>query len=905
MSLKSHLNGHRLVEIIVKLLTCLLLIILTVPTSLRALDIPVTQGGDFQSALNSAIPGDRIILTAGATFTGNFILPYAGTGTQWITVQSSKLSALPAPGSRVSPSDAVNMPTVVAADPQYPAIKTVNNSNHYRFIGIEVKAPAGAYQNDVITLGTGYETQLSQLPHHFDVDRCYIHGDPQTGSKRGLALNGTFMSVRNSYFSDLKSTTQDSQAIMGWNGAGPFAIYNNYLEGSGENIMFGGATPAIQNLIPTGIDIRGNYFLKPLTWLPGSPIYAGTPWMVKTNLELKNAATVTIDGNIFENSWTSGQIGFGITFTPRAENGAAPWVRVQDITFTNNIVKNTAQGINIGGSDDLARNPDGTYQGVGQRMKIQNNVFSTNLSFYKLGRFFQIVNGAANVTFDHNTAFPTSHIGYFDGVPSPNLIYSNNLTSPTAYGMFGSYQGQGLTTLATYAPNSALNRNAMGQPSFLYPANNYFPQDLTSVGIANYVGGDFSLLATSPYAGLGTDGKNIGADIAAVSAATSTAINGQNSSYVTSPFDPTDSTTTLSILQGSNQTVSAGNMLPLRLMAKARPGDSVTFSAPVSGASGTFAGGAVVSVVADATGVAQAPVFTANKQPGTYNVVASVTGITGTLQFPEITVPGGVASVIAVSGSGQTAAVNTQFGFPLSVRVTDSFGNPVSNVAVTFTVPASAIGTKFVTGATLATTVTNSVGTAVSPYLVAGTTAGTSQVLASVSGFTPTTAFLLTTTVPAVPDLTISVMHAETFVAGQDASYSITVRNSGNQVTSGKVTVNALLPAGLTLVDSFGTGWKCTKSNCFRTDLLGAGASFLPLTVKVAVAANAPSDLTFSAVVSGGGETNIVNNSASDSTTISCSATSTTCSVVVPVISWSSLLDAKVGAAAARKQIRR
>ena len=37
--------------------------------------IRVAAGGDFQAALNSANPGDEIVLQAGATYTGNFVLP--------------------------------------------------------------------------------------------------------------------------------------------------------------------------------------------------------------------------------------------------------------------------------------------------------------------------------------------------------------------------------------------------------------------------------------------------------------------------------------------------------------------------------------------------------------------------------------------------------------------------------------------------------------------------------------------------------------------------------------------------------------------------------------------------------------------------------------------------------------
>src|SRR6267142_2232707 len=60
-------------------------------------------GDNLQRALETAQPGDTIVLDAGATFTGPFTLP-AKTGTNtdadWITVRTA--ASLPAPGVRVT-----------------------------------------------------------------------------------------------------------------------------------------------------------------------------------------------------------------------------------------------------------------------------------------------------------------------------------------------------------------------------------------------------------------------------------------------------------------------------------------------------------------------------------------------------------------------------------------------------------------------------------------------------------------------------------------------------------------------------------------------------------------------------------------------------------------------------------
>ena len=138
------------------------------------------------------------------------------------------------------------------------------------------------------------------LPHDIIVDRCYLHGDPVLGGRRGVALNGKSLAVIDSYLADFKEVGADSQAVLGVNGPGPFKIVNNHLESAGENVMFGGGAPAIHDLVPSDIEIRHNYFFKPTSW-------RGVWAAVKNLFELKNARRVLVEGNIFENNWLASQ----------------------------------------------------------------------------------------------------------------------------------------------------------------------------------------------------------------------------------------------------------------------------------------------------------------------------------------------------------------------------------------------------------------------------------------------------------------------------------------------------------------------------------------------------------------------------------------------------------------------
>src|SRR5712691_2315366 len=121
------------------------------------------------------------------------------------------------------------------------------------------------------------------------------------------------------------------------------------------------------------------------------------------------------------------------------------------------------------------------------------------------------------------------------------------------------------------------------------------------------------------------------------------------------------------------------------------------------------------------------------------------------------------------------------------------------------------------------------------------------------------------------PDLTIVKSHSGNFTQGDTGdTYSLTVTNSGGAATSGTVTVSDTIPAGLTATAMSGTGWSCTQpaGPCTRSDALAAGASYPAITLTVNVASNAPASVTNTATVSGGGETNLSNDAASDNTVI-------------------------------------
>ncbi|HKY26324.1 MAG TPA: hypothetical protein VJM12_00105 [Pyrinomonadaceae bacterium] len=485
----------------------------------------VDRNGDLQDAIDRARAGDTIVLEAGAVYTGPFTLPVK-SGSDFITIQSSRVSDLPE-GVRVSPSQTALFAKLQSATNGEPIVKTEAKAHHYKFVGIEFStANANIKVYDLIRLGDWQsQTTLDQVPRHLVIDRSYIHGFKTQEVQRGISLNSGDTDITNSYISDVHGRGYDTQAICGWNGPGPFKIINNYLEGAGENVMFGGAEATVPNLVPTDITVRNNYFFKPLSWYDKHPSYAGIRWTVKNLFELKNARKVIVDGNIFEGNWTDAQAGRAIAFTPRPSDSGR-WAVVEDVVFQNNIVREVGSGVILLGADE----PPAPTETRLRRVKVLNNVFEINgPKFGSNGAFATVINKTEDVTIEHNTVIQTGHIVVTDYAPNTRFIYRNNIARHNEYGIFGSGVGIGNAALTRYFPASTVTGNvivkevnAPSNAESLYPTGNFFPQSMQAVGFVDYERGDYRLRPGSRFRATATDGTDPGANIDKLPKLTST-----------------------------------------------------------------------------------------------------------------------------------------------------------------------------------------------------------------------------------------------------------------------------------------------------------------------------------------------------------------------------------------------
>jgi uncharacterized protein YkvS len=472
--------------------------------------IRVPPGGDIRAAIEKARGGDVIELQAGATYYGEIVLPNKPI-TDYITIQSSRAKEL-TENQRVNPKQANLMAKILTRGKGASAVSVAPRAHHYRFVGIEF-APANAdYIYNLVSFGE--PKTPAEVAHHLEIDRCYLHPFKSGVTRRGVALNSANTVIKNSHLAGFAGKDEETQAIAGWTGTRDVKILNNYLEGGAENVLFGGAM-AGKGLNPANLEFRRNHVTKPLEWRG--------KFTVKNLFELKDMRNAVIEENVFENNWAGGQDGTAILLTP-ASFESGPDARVEDITFRSNIVRKTANGITMTGTDYGDKNyPNIPVQN--SRVRFENNLFaeiSRKWSDTSGGRFLLLTSGAGpnDLTFDHNTIINDGTLISLDGGPTNNFVFTNNIGFHNEYGIIGGGKlgsGIGNAVLRAYMRRLMFRQNVViGAESARYPTGNFYPSSLKNIQFVNLSGNDFSLGDSSTYRGKATDGKNIGCDFAAL-----------------------------------------------------------------------------------------------------------------------------------------------------------------------------------------------------------------------------------------------------------------------------------------------------------------------------------------------------------------------------------------------------
>jgi hypothetical protein len=267
--------------------------------------------------------------------------------------------------------------------------------------------------------------------------------------------------------------------------------------------------------------------------------YRGAGFSVKNLFEIKSGINIHIHGNVFENNWSnSDQSGVGVWIVSQvAQGNANGWVRGENITFVNNILRNSAQGIRVASEGNTK------FGYPNRKVRVQNNLAydigatSSPTIFTNDARPISFAGPCVDCSFSNNTVVSgvTGGTGLsFDTNPLVNFRLSNNIFYANRYGILGD---RGLP-LSYYMPGqSVLNHNIMlaENPESARFASGNNKIVATSVPLfADTTTKNFRLLPESPYSAAcqtrceytSDNQQDLGANIDLVEQETSGAVSG-------------------------------------------------------------------------------------------------------------------------------------------------------------------------------------------------------------------------------------------------------------------------------------------------------------------------------------------------------------------------------------------
>jgi hypothetical protein len=402
----------------------------------------------WNSVVTATQCGDIIELAAGSTMLGNFTFTKTGCDKlHYVWIRTSGYASLPAYGSKLDPcyngvsslpgrpafncGSLTNVMATIQSNTGIPFILGVN-TKYVKITGVKFTITANTTQ-----IAKFIDNNAGGIDHVI-LDHDMFAGTDTNDMNGGLVLDRTsYFAVLNSFFFNIHCTVglscTDAKDIGGGcNGNATdtdnaWKIVGNYLEASGEEVIFGGCGAQIA---PSDIEVRANYFFKPLIWMPTSPTYNGgnptnhQPYIVKNHIEMKNAVRILIEGNYFENVWGGfSQVGAAILISPKNQAGPngsnlCPLCLVTDYTLRNNHTITASQAlqmINVG-SDN------GGMAAGGNSYDIYHNLWD-NLKYPGCSGC-----SGATILWDETQIAPSNFIHHHEQIRHNTFVLSSNNT---------------------------------------------------------------------------------------------------------------------------------------------------------------------------------------------------------------------------------------------------------------------------------------------------------------------------------------------------------------------------------------------------------------------------------------------------------------------------------------------
>lgn len=293
-----------------------------------------------------------------------------------------------------------------------------------------------------------------------------------------------------------------------------------------------------------------------MTWNPSDPGYTAPKFIVKNLLELKEGQRILIEGNVLQNVWGGfTQTGNAILVTPKNQGAAGgtnvcPICLTSDVTFRFNYVSH------VGPAMQIAFAPSGQgWAAGGYNYSIHDMIFDgvQYSTCYQCGSYVvQLSSGYSptnpppsamhDISIDHITLVsarpsltwlllggpyqenPTntplmSNISITNvlSAAGPSLFYSTGNSSSNCAKSGDRNYGRMISSCWTGASQFTNNLFSTEYTTSKanWPEGNTQADSFETIGFERFSaeGGDYRLSPASPFRGVASDGKDVGADV--------------------------------------------------------------------------------------------------------------------------------------------------------------------------------------------------------------------------------------------------------------------------------------------------------------------------------------------------------------------------------------------------------
>lgn len=486
-----------------------------------------TNRANLQAAIDAAAANSatsEVRVPAGFVFNDPMILR-ARTATSYVTIRAADLSNLPQ-NVRVTANDKAKLFRMnmrgAGASGYNNGVEMSYGAQYYRIIGLEIRKTVSETNADMF--GSEFVNN-SVNQNHLIIDRTLLDGNGYE-TRKGAVMNGRTMSLINSSVLNIKAKGVETKAVANWVGGGPLAVVNCRLEAASINSLVGGSPVSGAADVLDGYEFRGNYVWK-------NPAWNGVGYNIKNLWELKHGYNTVAVGNIFENNYSDGQSGEAILIKSQTDEGCA-YCEVRNVDFRSNKILNTRAGFNVINMQAFHT----PYPAYANHIRFVNNFWQQTHGRGNLSQgadYFEVIHNTFT-TIDAEDTPVSSFMTYAagsSGVPdsyrAPGYKLLNNLAYDAFYYNYAlvSDTASGTGTLNGYVGSDwDMRKNVIGNVSAsTHPADNFYPASVKPEFV-DYAGGNFNLKSNSPYKGAATDGKDIGADMAALNSSTAPVTSG-------------------------------------------------------------------------------------------------------------------------------------------------------------------------------------------------------------------------------------------------------------------------------------------------------------------------------------------------------------------------------------------